>query len=122
MRMAPLAAIQSLVYAYLTGELDRFAGFINDGHLTPHLWLALLGNGFLAFLLNITSFQTNKLAGALTMTVCANVKQSLTVLLGVALFDVKVNLLNGTGMLIALLGAAWYSKVELDSKKSATRT
>jgi len=32
------------------------------------------------------------------------------------LFDVRVGLLNGVGMLITVLGAAWYSKVELDSK------
>lgn len=110
-----------MLYAYLTGELDQFIGFVHEGGLTPHLTTALLGNGFLAFLLNITSFQTNKLAGALTITVCGNVKQCLTVLLGVILFNVKVGLLNGIGMLIALLGAAWYSKVEIDAKR-ATRS
>lgn len=119
--MAPLAAVQSLIYAYFTGELDRFADFVNNGDLTPHLTMALLGNGFLAFLLNITSFQTNKLAGALTLTVCANVKQCLTILLGVLIFNVQVNMLNGVGMLIALVGAAWYSKVEIDAKKPASR-
>lgn len=84
--------------------------------------MALIGNGFLVSLLSITSFQTNKLAGALTLTVCANIKQCLTIFLGVAQFDAKVNLLNGTGMLIALFGAAWYSRVEVDAKKPATRT
>jgi len=117
--MAPLAAIQSVVYAIITGEMSRFASFVQDGHLSTTLALGLLGNGFLAFLLNVTSFQTNKIAGALTLTVCANLKQCLTVLLGVVLFNVHVGLLNGTGMVIALVGAACYSKVEIDAKKTS---
>ena len=54
------------------------------------------------------------------MTVCGNVKQVLTVLLGIVLFNVKVGGMNGLGMLIALGGAAYYSKVELNKKQNAT--
>ena len=43
-------------------------------------------------------------------------KQCLTILLGVMVFNVHVGVLNGCGMVIALVGAAIYSKVELDSK------
>ena len=75
---------------------------------------ALLGNGVIAFLLNVSSFQANRLAGALT--VCGNVKQCLTILLGIVLFGVKVGLLNGMGIVLAVLGAAWYSIVELRMK------
>lgn len=78
---------------------------------------SLLGNGCLAFLLNMSSFNTNKLAGALTMTVCGNLKQCLTVLLGIFIFNVEVDTLKGAGMAITMLGAAVYSKAELDSKK-----
>jgi len=116
LRMSPLAAVQALVYAYLSGETARFTTFVADGHMPSSMVLALLGNGFLAFVLNVSSFQTNKLAGALTLTVAGNLKQCLTILLGIVLFDVRVGLLNGVGMLITVLGAAWYSKVELDSK------
>ncbi|CAF9923420.1 UAA transporter [Imshaugia aleurites] len=116
LRMSPLAAVQSLLYAFATGEASAFSAWVAEGNLTPSYSSALLGNGLLAFLLNVSSFQTNKLAGALTMTVCANLKQCLTVLLGIALFDVTVGVWNGAGMLVTLLGAAIYSKVELDSK------
>lgn len=78
---------------------------------------SLLGNGILAFLLNISSFNTNKLAGALTMTVCGNLKQCLTVLLGIFIFNVEVDLLKGAGMAITMFGAGVYSKAELDNKK-----
>lgn len=78
--------------------------------------LALLGNGILAFVLNTASFSANKHTGALTMTVCGNVKQCLTVLLGIIVFGVKVGWLNGLGMLVTLSGAAWYSALELQGK------
>jgi Triose-phosphate Transporter family len=124
LRMSPLAFIQSLIYAHLTGELSSLT-FTNTTTLPPSLtpilpsrtiFLALAGNGLIAFLLNISSFSTNKAAGALTMTVCGNVKQCLTILLGIAIFGVKVGWVNGVGMVGALVGAAWYSVVELGVK------
>jgi hypothetical protein len=117
LRMSPLAAIQSLLYAYFTGEGGRFLAFVADGALTKSRMLALLSNSVIAFLLNISSFHTNKIAGALTMTVCGNLKQVLTVLLGIVVFDVKVGAWNGLGMVVALAGAAYYSKVELNKKR-----
>lgn len=117
LRMCPLAAIQSLLYAYFTGEGALFLVYVDEGHLTQYQIFALLSNAIIAFLLNISSFQTNKVAGALTMTVCGNVKQVLTVLLGIVMFNVKVGLWNGLGMVIALAGAAYYSKVELNKKQ-----
>ena len=116
LRMSPLATVLSLLFAIVTGEGNAFLAWIQEGNLTPRYALALASNGYLAFLLNITSFYTNKLAGALTITVCANMKQCLTILLGVIAFNVHVGIFNGCGMVIALIGAAIYSKVELDSK------
>ena len=115
LRMSPLAFMQALLCALLSGELTNFRKANPDGP-SGMLMLALAGNGLLAFLLNVSSFSTNKVAGALTMTVCGNVKQCLTVLLGIVLFGVKVGFLNGMGMLVALGGAAWYSAVELRAK------
>ena len=124
-RMSPLAFLQAFLYSYLSGELSAFTASLKTQELTPtiilplptlNLALALAGNGLLAFVLNISSFSTNKNAGALTMTVCGNVKQSLTVLLGILIFGVRVSGLNGLGMLITLAGAGWYSVVELSSR------
>lgn len=120
LRMSPVAAAQTLLYSISTGEANDFVAFFKAGKLTPAQGLALAGNGVLAFLLSVASLHTNKLAGALTMTVCANLKQCLTVLLGIVLFDVKVSVLNGYGMVVTLAGAAVYSKVELKSKGKIT--
>ncbi|QDS68563.1 hypothetical protein FKW77_000362 [Venturia effusa] len=116
LRMSPLAALQSLFLAHYTGELKVFVEWVEAGHLTNSMILALVGNGTIAFLLNVSSFQTNKLAGALTITVCGNLKQCLTIVCGIVLFHVKVGPLNALGMVFALLGAALYSKVELKRK------
>lgn len=118
MRMSPLAALQALACATVTGEVAGFRNLISSGNISLGPALAsLAGNGFLAFLLNVASFQTNKLAGALTMTVCGNLKQCLTVLIGIFLFKISVDVLNGAGMGVTMLGAAVYSKAELDNKK-----
>lgn len=115
-RMSPLAAVQCLFYAAVSGELATVRPLLADGKLTFALIGMLVLNASMAFFLNMVSFQANKLAGALTMSVCGNVKQCMTILLGIVLFSVQVTPLNGIGMLIALGGAAWYSRAELQSK------
>jgi drug/metabolite transporter (DMT)-like permease len=117
MRMSPLAALQALACATATGEVSGFWTLMKSGDVSlPPAIASLTGNGFLALLLNISSFNTNKLAGALTMTVCGNLKQCLTVALGIFLFDITINTLNGAGMGVTMIGAAIYSKAELDNK------
>ncbi|CZR54534.1 related to glucose-6-phosphate/phosphate translocator [Phialocephala subalpina] len=138
-RMSPLAFIQALAYSHISGELSSFSDCLTSSAIrlsslpninttnpssyfttlplpSSQLLLALLGNGLLAFVLNISSFSTNKNTGALTMTVCGNVKQCLTILLGIMVFGVEVSLLNGVGMAVTLVGAAWYSFVELGGR------
>jgi hypothetical protein len=81
-------------------------------------YIAILAiNGILAFALNISSFSTNKNTGALTMTVCGNIKQCLTIFLGISIFGVHVGWYNALGMLCALAGAAWYGIVELGARE-----
>lgn len=100
----------------MTGEADRFRTTYAEGQLSGAFGAALLVNAATAFLLNVVGFQANKMAGALTITVCSNVKQALTILFGIVLFHVQVGIVNAIGMLITIGGAVWYSKVELDNK------
>ncbi|KAM0719921.1 hypothetical protein Q7P37_004056 [Cladosporium fusiforme] len=118
-RMSPLAAVQCLFYAYAGGEFAVLNDAVAKGVFTNTFLFSVFCNGLMAFSLNIVSFQTNKVAGALTISVCGNLKQCLTILLGIVLFAVTVTLLNGIGMVITVLGAAYYSKVELDRKRAA---
>lgn len=66
--MSPLAFVQTIVYAYVTGELDEVRVFARTD-LNYSLGFALLANGIIAFFLNVVSFTANKKTSALTMTV-----------------------------------------------------
>jgi hypothetical protein len=119
LRLSPLAAIQCMAYAYLTGELPTLRKFNQlEGRFSAGFTLEILINACMAFALNVVSFQTNKMVGALAVTVCGNVKQALTILMGIVLFSVPVGIVNAVGMGITVLGAAWFSKVELDGKEA----
>lgn len=119
LRLSPLAAIQCMGYAYLTGELHTLRRFSQlEGGFSSGFTMAIFINACMAFALNIVSFQTNKMVGALAVTVCGNVKQAMTILMGIVLFSVPVGLVNAIGMGVTVLGAAWFSKVELDGKKA----
>ena len=73
-RLSPLACIQCIIYAYLSGELGRIRS-VFVGESAPSSasgwWypLLLLGNGLIAFGLNVVSFTANGKVGALNMTV-----------------------------------------------------
>ena len=79
--------------------------------------LALAANGFLAFALNVVSFTANKKVGALSITVAANVKQVLTILFAVFLFHLTITPVNALGIILTLVGGAWYASVEYQEKK-----
>ncbi|KAF3386830.1 GDP-mannose transporter GONST5 [Penicillium rolfsii] len=123
-RMSIYASIQTIVIGLYAGELSNLdlSTFWNtDGGstipLTSTAW-ALFGNGLLAFFLNISSFQANKVAGSLAITVWGNVRQTLTLILGILfLGDFDLNLQTGAGIVLVVVGCAFYSKAELDSKK-----
>lgn len=119
-RMSPIACIQSLAVAYFCGELDGF----DVSTLKHQSLLILLGNGAIAFGLNVASFEANKRSGALTMTIAANIKQVLTVVLSIALWHIPVGVMNACGIALTILGGAWYGRVELvgkTKKKEETR-
>jgi hypothetical protein len=117
LRLSPLAAIQCIAYAYLTGELETLRRFSQlEGGFSVSFMAAILTNACMALALNVVSFNTNKMVGALAVTVCGNVKQALTILVGIVLFSVPVGVVNAIGMGVTVLGAAWFSKVELDAK------
>ncbi len=115
-RMSPIACVQSLMVAYLTGEFDRFEPRLlgNKGALI------LLANGIIAFGLNMASFEANKRSGALTMTIAANVKQVLTVVLSVLIWHDPIGAMNACGIVLTLVGGLWYGRVELRGKAGKT--
>ncbi|KAF2152156.1 TPT-domain-containing protein [Myriangium duriaei CBS 260.36] len=115
-RMSPLAAVQSLVLGLVDGEQHTILSKASEGGFTCDIIVLVAVNGILALLLNISSLYVNKFAGALAQTVSGNVKQCLTILLAIVLFDSHIGLLEGLGMTTTLIAAALFSFVELRAR------
>ncbi|KAF9924506.1 UAA transporter, partial [Modicella reniformis] len=107
LRMSPLAFVQTVIFST---------------EISPKLLLALLVNGTIAFFLNYVSFTANKKTSALTMTVAANVKQVLSIVIAVTVFNTKIGFLNGLGIIMTLIGGAFYSYVDFREKGQRTRS
>lgn len=120
--MSPLACVQCLLASHFSGELqDVYIRFVERTITDQFDWSLLFSlaiNGCTAFLLNVVSFQTNKVAGPLTMTVVGNLKQVITILLAFHLFHLHVRSINISGIMIALFGTAWYGTIEWKRKYS----
>ena len=68
--LSPLAFVETMVLAHLTGELERVRYFLLESSQpanSQRTWLLL--NGVLAFFLNVVSFNANRRLGPLAMTV-----------------------------------------------------
>lgn len=120
-RISLLSFLQALALSVLTGELQRChaeyfsAASIDHYHkLKPRtILLAVLGNGLLALALHVSSFATNKNMGALTMTICANFKQLVVIIIGLWLWEGLLTMINATGFILSIAGAAVYCREDL---------
>ncbi|KAG6826209.1 hypothetical protein H0H92_000704 [Tricholoma furcatifolium] len=131
--LSPLAFLESTLLAQFTGELGRVREFmfpqsrlltsvfarsmpVSPGISSTQLFFFLI-NGVMAFGLNVVSFSANRKVGALSMTVAANVKQVLTILCAVAMFDLPITPMNGIGIILTLIGGVLYTSIELKEKR-----
>ncbi|KAJ2579213.1 hypothetical protein IWW49_006702, partial [Coemansia sp. RSA 1797] len=119
-QLSPLAFAQTITWAAVNGELSAAWAFVrslqsdsNPDGVYP-LVMALIGNGAIAFLLNIASFTASKNTSALAMTVTGNVKVVLAVVLGCAMFNITLSRLSTFGIGLTLAGGAAYSAVRLN--------
>lgn len=134
-RMSLLAFVQTIIYGYLNGEMslvykgvqaarnhDAIDLNANESELVigPALVLKLFLNGIIAFGLNIVSFTANKNTSALTITVAANIKQVMTIVLAIVFFKLEINAMIVYGIIMTIVGGAWFAKLELERKQSET--
>ncbi|KAJ7856603.1 TPT-domain-containing protein [Mycena leptocephala] len=116
--LSPLALIQCIFLAHYTGELTRVRDYTLQ-EMSSFKAIALLLNGCIAFGLNVVSFSANRRVGALGMTVAANVKQVLTIICAVVIFNLTITVLNAVGIVLTLVGGAWYAWIELIEKQGS---
>ncbi|KAJ7056974.1 TPT-domain-containing protein [Mycena amicta] len=116
--LSPLALIECLVLAHATGELERVRAYAGAGEMSLGKIVALALNGCIAFGLNVVSFTANRRVGAWVCLLAANVKQVLTIVFAVFIFDLTITTLNAVGIVLTLVGGAWYAWIELVEKQS----
>ena len=119
--ISPFAFMQAMIVSYFTGEVEGFVNYMSYTDAFPFTVLfVLLLNGAMAFALNFISFSANKQVGALTMTVAANVKQIVAVLMGLVVWNIRVGWANATGICLTLVGGAMYGYVSIPKKDTET--
>jgi drug/metabolite transporter (DMT)-like permease len=97
-----------LFFAFVTGELSAIWARWHE-LANSFAWPVVIFSGFLAFSLNICSLLANKATSPLTLTVVANVKQVLMIVLSTILYSTPVSHLNAIGILVVIIGSARYS-------------
>lgn len=116
LRMSPIAAIEMFVLAVVTGEETRMI----ESPKYQVSWIGIAGvclSGVIAFLLNLTNFLATFHTSPLTVTIVGCVKQVVTIVLSVLIFDKKLTLLNSIGIAITTLGSLWYSLLKFHKKQ-----
>ncbi|PPR00954.1 hypothetical protein CVT24_000261 [Panaeolus cyanescens] len=140
--LSPLAFVQTMMLAQVSGELIDVRGWFfgtvpsslsgSIQNVTSDVGDAVVGvigtrgarwglllNGVMAFMLNVVSFNANRRVGPLGMSVAANVKQVLTILCAVSMFDLTITPANALGIGLTLLGGATYAYVEIIERRTS---
>jgi hypothetical protein len=115
-RMSLMSAIQCAIISQVNGENERAAEYMakltsggmpfNASTFTFHMST----NAILAFLINYVSFAASAIIGPLAISVAANVKQVMVIILSIFMFGFKMTPLNAIGVPVTLLGGMWYSR------------
>ena len=119
-RMSPIAAIEMFFLIFYKNEDDKIIS------PTSKYTISILGifgailSGVIAYFLNLSNFLATHHTSPLTVTIAGCVKQVVTIILSVLIFDKSLTLLNTIGIIITTIGSLWYSIIELKNKKKPT--
>ena len=117
-RISPIAAVEMLALVFISGEYK----LILAANLSLAGIAAAVISGVLAFLLNLTNFLATYHTSPLTVTIVGCVKQVVTIILSVIIFDKNLTLLNALGVIVTTAGSLWYGLLKVDRAEPARPT
>jgi drug/metabolite transporter (DMT)-like permease len=114
-RMSPVAAIEMFMLVVWTGENTEMIGR-REYQPTFSKIMGVLVTGVIAHFLNLTNFLATFHTSPLTVTIVGCVKQVVTIVLSVIIFDKKLTMLNTFGVIVTTCGSLWYGLLKFKKK------
>eukprot|EP00761_Pharyngomonas_kirbyi_P012026 gb/GECH01012053.1/.p1 GENE.gb/GECH01012053.1/~~gb/GECH01012053.1/.p1 ORF type:complete len:320 (+),score=53.73 gb/GECH01012053.1/:1-960(+) len=118
-RLAPLAGIQMIFLAFITGEISSFSVEYLD-LISSGSFFGVFATALAAFFLNYTNFMANKATSPLTISVAGNLKQAATIGISVWLFNTHLGPLNAAGVFVTFGGVWAYTMVKYFEQNKKT--
>ncbi|KAH0786893.1 putative Ribonuclease III [Histomonas meleagridis] len=115
-RMSPISSIEMFSLILITGENQKILTSEKYTVSTVGILLVLL-TGLIAFFLNLTNFLSTYYTSPLTVTIVGCLKQIITIVLSVIIFDKKLTKLNVVGIVVTMFGSLWYGILKLNNRK-----
>ncbi|DBA02673.1 TPA: hypothetical protein N0F65_010498 [Lagenidium giganteum] len=108
LHQAPLSALWCLVAMLFTDEWSKLSA---NWEQLPTLSTWYIITGIVSFLLNVTSFQANKVTSAVTLCVCGNMKQIIVIALSIWVNQEDFGTQKAIGTVIVTLGGIAYAYI-----------
>jgi GDP-fucose transporter C1 len=84
-------------------------------------WVSMTITGIFGFILNIAVFLLIKVTSPLTNNIAGTLKACVQTLLAMVVYRNPISLMNGTGIVLVILGSFWYSQVRYNEMKNAPK-
>jgi drug/metabolite transporter (DMT)-like permease len=119
-RMSPISGMEMFVLILMAGEHKEM---VSNQHYRGTLWpiFSVLITGIIAFFVNLTNFLATFHTSPLTVTIVGCVKQVVTIVISVIVFDKKLTMLNTFGVIVTTCGSLWYGLLKF-TKQPAPQT
>lgn len=120
--MAPISFVLILPVAFFY-EYEKLLEYKHEEHGGfNYVVIVLLLSGTVAYLLNICTFFAIKSTSPLTFTVFGNLKVVVVIIISVLIFQNEINIMNGVGCLVAIVGIIWYNAIEYQLKEAKKKS
>lgn len=111
-RMSPISAIEMFFLSLSYGEHQKIVTSQKYVVATSCIVGAII-SGIIAYFLNLANFKATHYTSPLTVTIIGCVKQIVTIVISVILFEKSITLLNTIGIIVTTAGSLWYSLLGL---------